>query len=717
MYHHVAERVHLRAVVGVHDDGGDRRLDDGRTGESGAGRQALEVVDLGGDEVSVFLEVGVPRPLARRRGIARRGFAPVNRRPGQLADGRDAQRQHLPARLRVPGSLPVGLLVEIVEPGVELLQVIVSHRLPPRHRHVDLVDLVAVAHVHAAQDLGAAVPETGGREVGGGAGAQRVEAGVEADRVQRRHHVVRHAVLVGHVRGDQPGGRVHRGRQGNDHLAHAELMRAARGVGGRGAADGHHGELPRVLPPLHRAAADEIAHVGVDDPEDAAGGLRHGHPQRPGDALLDGGHGRLLPEGETAPQKVVGVQIPQGHVGVAHRRLAPADAVGHRTRGGARPLGPDLEQAGSAVDPGDAAAARADGGHPDLGRQDAVALEHRLVVALDDAVPHQADLEGGAAHVRRQHVGLADQVADEPAAHHPGRGSGLQGADGPLGGGFDAEHAAVGLHHQGVARKPPVREALLKVAQIGSDPGADVGVEDGRGGALVLAQERRHVARAAHVDAGMPAPDHLGHRLLVGVVGDGPQKAHRHRFHPLGHEAPHHLLDLFLVGFDQHRPLVVDAPPHLPGQAPRRQRLRLHQARDVRGLRLRETVGHIAPHHQERVREALGGHQPGARAGAGDEGVVGDRARVKEKAGRAEQLVNGRKPEIGGPVREGVDDALGEVVGRRQRLADGQLAVAVQDDAIRAGAADVDADDVVHFRVSVPSSLSDLRCGAPQDVL
>ena len=709
MYHHVAERVHLRAVVGVHDDGGDRRLDDGRADDLGAGRQALEVVDLGGDEVSVFLEVRLPRSLARRRGVARPGFAPVNRRSGQFADGRDAQRQHLPARLRIPGPLPVGLLVEIVEPGVELLQVIAPHRLPPRHRHVDLVDLVAVAHVHAPLQLGAAVPETGGREVGGGAGAQRVEAGVEPDRVQRRHHVVRHAVLVGHVRGDQPGGRVHRGRQGNDHLAHAELMCAARGVRGRGAADGHHGEFPRVLPPLHRAAADEIAHVGIDDPEDAAGGLRHGHPQRPGDALLDGGHGRFLPEGEAAPQKVVGVQIPESHVGVTHRRLAAADAVGHRAGSGARPLGPDLEQAGRAVNPGDAAAARADGGHPDLGRQDAVALEHRLVVPLDDSLPHQTHLEGGAAHVGRQHVGLADQVSDELAAHHSGRRSGLQSADGPLGGGFDAEHPAVGLHHQGVAPEPPIREALLKVAQVRSDPRADIGVENRCGGALVLAQERRHFARAAHMDLGMLAADHLGHRLLVGIVGDGPQKTHGYRLHSLGRQAPHHLLDLLFVVLDQHRPVVVDAAPHLFGQGSRRQRLRLHQARDVRRLRLRQAVGHVAAHHQERVRKALGGHQSGARPGAGDEGVVGDGAGVEEEAGRAEQRVHGRKAEIGGSVREGVDDALGKVVGRRQRLPDGQLPVAVQDDAIRAGAADVDADDVVHLRAPILGCLRERR--------
>ena len=31
-----------------------------------------------------------------------------------------------------------------------------------------------------------------------------------------------------------------------------------------------------------------------------------------------------------------------------------------------------------------------------------------------------------------------------------------------------------------------------------------------------------HVARAGHVDSGMLAADHVGHGLLVGVVGDGP---------------------------------------------------------------------------------------------------------------------------------------------------------------------------------------------------
>ena len=83
------------------------------------------------------------------------------------------------------------------------------------------------------------------------------------------------------------------------------------------------------------------------------------------------------------------------------------------------------------------------------------------------------------------------------------------------------------------------------------------------------------------MDPGVPAADDAGHGLLVGIVGDGPQQTHGHRLDALGHQPIRHLLDLPVIGVDQHRSLVVDASLHLFGQASRRQRLGLLQGRYV----------------------------------------------------------------------------------------------------------------------------------------
>ena len=540
-----------------------------------------EIVDVRGREVFVFLEVHVPLLLPGHQGIARLDGVFVDGRLRQLSDGGDPERQHLPARFRIPGPLAVRLLVQVVEPAVELLQVGFLQRTRAGDRDIELVDLVTVAHVDAPEYHRVILLEAGIDQIFGGAGAQLVEAPVETDRVQWNDRVVGHAVLVGHVRRDQPGGRVDRCRQRNHHLADPELHGAARDMNRSRSADSHHGEFPRVVSTLHRAAANEVAHVGIDDAEDPAGGLDRGHVQRLGDALLDGGRGRILVQRHTPPEKVPGVQVTQDHVGVAHGGLRSADTVSHGAGRGPRTLGAHLQQARLVVDPGDAAAARTDGGHPDLGRQNAVALEHGLVVALDQASPDQADLEGGAAHVGGQNVRLADQIRDELAAHHSGRGSGFQGSDGLLRRGLDAQHAAVGLHDEGSAPEPVAGEFFLKIPHVGDDLGADVRAENGRRRALVFAQERRDVAGAAYVDLGVLPPDHIRHGLLVSVVGDGPEQTDGNGLHTLADQPVDDLLYPPDVGVNEHRPLVVDPAGHFVRKPPRDHRLGLLQRRQV----------------------------------------------------------------------------------------------------------------------------------------
>src|SRR5205807_9419879 len=98
-------------------------------------------------------------------------------------------------------------------------------------------------------------------------------------------------------------------------------------------------------------------------------------------------------------EEIILVQKAEHEVGIADGRLRAAKAIAHGTGFCARALRSDLEQPGVAIDPGNAAAARADRFHPDLGRENIMAQNHRTVVSLDLAVTHDAYLERGAAHI------------------------------------------------------------------------------------------------------------------------------------------------------------------------------------------------------------------------------------------------------------------------------------------------------------------------------
>ena len=62
-----------------------------------------------------------------------------------------------------------------------------------------------------------------------------------------------------------------------------------------------------------------------------------------------------------------------------------------------------------------------------------IAIDHRLARILDFTVLNDGDLEGGAAHVGRDHVGLVQQLTERAAADHAGGRTAFEHADGTLG--------------------------------------------------------------------------------------------------------------------------------------------------------------------------------------------------------------------------------------------------------------------------------------------
>ena len=171
----------------------------------------------------------------------------------------------------------------------------------------------------------------------------------------------------------------------------------------------------------------------------------------------------------------------------------------------------------------------------------------------------------------------------------------------------------------------------------------------------------------------MPRLDELLQGSLVAVVGDGPQERDGHRGHALGNQPVHDGRRLVEVQLHHHRALVVDTLLHLPYQPPRHQRVGFGQGEKVGGLRLGEPFGHPPSHHVDAVGEALGSDEPGPGSRAGEQRIVPHRAAVEEQLGGVQQILFAGHAQMLRGIAYRVEDALGKVVRRGQRLADRQL--------------------------------------------
>ena len=180
-------------------------------------------------------------------------------------------------------------------------------------------------------------------------------------------------------------------------------------------------------------------------------------------------------------------------LGVGDGRLVAAAAVAGRARHRARRLRADAQQA-AGIDPGDRAAAGADGAHVDRGHCHDVAEPapaEPAVARVDQvAVAHEADVEGGAA-------GVADD------------GVAAELLDGDVGVAGDRRHGRTGLQHvdraagdlgllaaadrsadEEFAGKAGGAQIVLHLAQVLLHQRLQRGVDRGRRGAAVFAHDR-----------------------------------------------------------------------------------------------------------------------------------------------------------------------------------------------------------------------------------
>ena len=365
---------------------------------------------------------------------------------------------------------------------------------------------------------------------------------------------------------EQAEGGVHRGGIGHDDPPDAELSAEHAAEQAAGAAEGVQHEVSGVEAAFDGDLVDQVGDLRRGDAVDADGGILHAHAERLRDRLREDPPGGLGIEGDGAAEEGTRVHVANQQHDIGERGLLPAEAVADRAGPGAGARRSHARHAGGRVQRDDAAAAGTDGDHLDLGRHVVVAVDHGLAGVVDGAALDHAHLERGAAHVAGDDVLVLHEPAEMAAADDAGGGPALEHADGPLGGLLRRQQAAVALHHQQGPVVAPSLQQRLQAGDVVAGDASGIGVDDGRGCALVFAGHRRDLARERHVDIGRDLAGQLAHPLLVRGVVEGPEEGDRER------------LDLFIldqradrpahrvfVHRAQHGALVVDPLRHAPG--------------------------------------------------------------------------------------------------------------------------------------------------------
>ena len=239
------------------------------------------------------------------------------------------------------------------------------------------------------------------------------------------------------------------------------------------------------------------------------------------------------------------------------------------------------------------------------------------------------------------------------------------------------EDAAARLHHH----QPAADAGPLDLGDHGThvvlDRRSDVGVDDGGGGALVLELLGQDVHRERDEGTGKHLMEDLAGALLVGGVGIRVQIADRDRFDARGPDPLRRGAHVRFVEGTQHLAARSGALVDLESMLPR------HQRRRPLVQRLVE-VRHPHPPELQHVAEPAGGEQCGGRALAFEDRVGRDRAAVQ-------QLFEGieRGSELFEQAADPGDDRIRVVVGRRGKLARGELPIGREYGNVGEGAADI----------------------------
>ena len=266
-------------------------------------------------------------------------------------------------------------------------------------------------------------------------------------------------------------------------------------------------------------------------------------------------------------------------------------------------------------------------------------------------------------------------------------------------------HAADVAGHQDRLAVAQRAQAVRQVDHVLLGLGSQERADDGRDRAPVLVELGRHLRGEQHRAAaegplGVLATHDVADPLLVDRVHERPAEAHGDGADSLAHEVVDGLQHIVLLERQDDVPLAVDPLPHADaqrtgdevGRALRAGPVELHLERHPVGPR--PGAGDV-----DRVLLPGRGDEADPRTDPLDERVGPDRRRVPHHLGRPEHLVE-RAPDLGRGIRDGAEQAVGQVGVRRQRLAGHVLSV---DHQVGVGerAADVEVDEVLGLLAAV----------------
>ena len=392
--------------------------------------------------------------------------------------------------------------------------------------------------------------------------------------------------------------------------------------------------------------------------------------------------GEIAAQAQAAGERRVLREIAAEEIGVGDGRARAALPVAGRPRRGAGRARADFQH--GSVEPGDRAAAGADrldggDGHHQREIADAPVMRHHRALAAD-----QRDVRAGAAHVHGQQIGLVEHRAERGGGGDAGGGAGEQRVDRHARRLARTHHAAIRLGDEQPRFWQLGAEEIVELREIAGHGAACIGVEQGRGGALVFLRLRPDLVREDEIEIGERRADRLRRRDLMGGIAVGVQEADRDGCGTRRDRSARGLHGL--LGAERRVHAAIGEQPLLD--------LEHHAARDEWGRAVAEEIdGPVHPQSRdvEDVLEPGGDEQRERRAAALDHRVRADRGAVHD-----ERVVLRCEAALRKHLAQARFHAFREI-GRRRRHLEGldrgvAGRVAVPDREIREGAADVDAD-------------------------
>ena len=454
--------------------------------------------------------------------------------------------------------------------ALERVRQLLAGEIRPRDGHRQHVGLADELHVRVVLDGdrlglhalgGEQAPALG--DLRGQDRARFAHVHAQESLVDRPHEVVPDVGDETAERRGDPGAR------GHQHLGNRQLAGQRHRVERPGAAEGEEDEVARVASALERHEPDGAGHPVVGHAHDRRSRGHGIERQVRADFLVDDLPHLVEPGPSLHTEERVGIEPSQEEVGVGDRRLLAAAAVGDRPGLGTRALRSHLEDP-RARHARDRAAARADGVDVDHRHADGQTVAHFLVRAhRGRAADDHADVEAGAAHVARDHVGVAGRQRGERGRFHAGGRPRHERVHGVTRGHVDRHRAAVALHDQELAPIALAAELVGQPSQVAIDHRLDEAVDGRRRPALELPVLGQELGADRHVGVRPLGRGNVTRSALVGVVDVRVDEVDHERLDTALAQPRCRAPDFVLGERCHHLPLGVHPLTHLDAQLAR----------------------------------------------------------------------------------------------------------------------------------------------------